>query len=155
MNLSASKRFRFNSFGNLWVNLAAIIISLSGCSAVFVAPYDETTDRLLTDLSVRTETAVAQADAGHLSERDREQFFDNAIGTVRTLKTRSSLFDKNQDEVNALSELEKRYQDLRQHGGQPRSSLATGLRASLLDLQQIEVAKKRSKTFTTSLKKSS
>jgi hypothetical protein len=122
---------------------------------MFVAPYDETTDRLLTDLSVKTETAVAQADAGQLSEKDREAFFDTAIGTVRTLKARSSLFAKNEREIHALGELEKRYQDLREHGAQPRSSLATGLRATLLDLQQIQIAKKRSNAFTTGLKKSS
>src|ERR1700719_2456319 len=129
--------------------LAAVLFA--GCT--LVAPYDETTDHLLTDLSVKTETAIAQADAGQLSTSDREKFFDEAIGAVRAMKARSSLFDKNQDEVKAFSELEQRYQDLRQHGGPPRSSLATGLRATLLDLQQIQIAKKRSSIFTSSLKK--
>jgi hypothetical protein len=137
------------------VGLAALAVFLAGCQAVFVAPYDETTDRLLTDLTVRTEIALARADAGELSEQDRQEFFDNAIGTVRTLKARSSLFAKNEDEVKALTELEKRYQDLRKHGGQPRSSLATGLRVTLLDLQQIQIAKKRSHLFTAGLGKSS
>src|ERR1043166_7358634 len=99
----------------------------AGCSAILIAPYDETTDRLLTDLSVKTEIAVAQADAGQLSSADRERFFDEAIGTVRTLRARSSLFAKNEDEINDLKDLEQRYQDLRQHGGPPRSSLSTGL----------------------------
>jgi len=40
-------------------------------------------------LSVRAKIALAQADAGKLSEKDQGQFFDNAIGTVRGLKTRS------------------------------------------------------------------
>jgi hypothetical protein len=40
-------------------------------------------------LSVRAKTALAQADAGKLFEKDQGQFFDNAIGTVRVLKTRS------------------------------------------------------------------
>jgi hypothetical protein len=128
-------------------------VLFAGCSAMFIAPYDETTDHLVTDLSVKTETAVAQADAGQLSASDREKFFDEAIGTVRTMKARSSLFEKNQNEVSALTQLEQRYQDLRQHGGPPRSSLAIGLRATLLDLQQIQIAKKRSSVFSAGLKK--
>jgi hypothetical protein len=47
--------------------LLAGCILLAGCSTMFVAPYDETTDHLLTDLSVKTKTAIACADAGQLS----------------------------------------------------------------------------------------
>jgi len=144
-------RFRLTGRATAWV----AVFLLVGCSAVFVAPYDETTDRLLTDLSVRTETALLQAEAGQLTAKDQQQFFDNAIGTVRTLKARSSLFAKNEDEINALAQLEKRYQNLRERGGPLRSSVATGLRATLLDLQQIQIAKRRSETFTISSKRSS
>ena len=125
----------------------------TGCSAVLVAPYDETTDRLVTDLSVKTETAVVQADADQLSAADRAKFFDEAISTVRSMKARASLFLMNQDEVAALTQLEQRYRDLRQHNASPRSSLTTGLRATLLDVQQIEIAKKRSSVFSAGLKK--
>ena len=121
---------------------------------MFVAPYDETTDHLLTDLSVKTETAIARADSGKLSEEERTKFFDEAVGTVRTMKARSSLFPKNQEEITALAQLEQRYQDLREHGSSPRSSLTTGLRATILAIQQIQVAKKRSSIFSAGLKKS-
>ena len=131
---------------------AFISILLCSCAAVFVAPYDETTDRLLTDLTVQTETTIARADAGQLSGKERQDFFDNALGTVRTLKARSSLFAKNSKEVEALAELEKRYDSLRKYVGPPRTSVTTGLRLTLLSLQQIQVAKKRSNTFTASLK---
>jgi hypothetical protein len=136
--------------------VAAVLTGLvTSCAAVFVASYDETTDRLLTDLSVKTETAIARADAGRLSEEERSKFYDEALGTVRTMKERSSLFAKNEDEVNALTQLEQRFQDLREHGASPRSSLTTGLRATLLAVQQIQVAKKRSSVFSAGLKKSS
>lgn len=131
------------------------LVVVAGCSSVLVAPYDETTDRLLTELSVKTETAVVQADADNLSAADREKFYNEAIGAVRTMKARASLFLKNQDEVDALTQLEQRYQDLRQHNASPRSSLTTGLRATLLDVQQIEIAKKRSSVFSAGLKKKS
>ena len=99
--------------------LAALITS---CAAVFVSPYDETTDRLITDLSVKTETAIAKADAGKLSEEDRAKFYDEALGTVRTMKRRSSLFAKNDDEIKALTQLEQRFVDIREHGSSPRGS---------------------------------
>jgi hypothetical protein len=130
-------------------------ILIGGCSAVFVAPYDETTDRLLTDLAQKTETAVVRADAGQLSAEDREKFYSESIGTVRTLKARAGLFAKNEDEIRALGDLEKAFERLQKHGGPPRSSITTGLRGSLTDLQQIEIAKKRSSAFSSGLKKTS
>jgi hypothetical protein len=137
---------------------AAVILCCAvlfgGCSAAFVASYDETTDRLITELSQKTETAVVRADAGQLSADDREKFFSESIGTVRTLKARSALFAKNEDEIAALAQLEERFEALQKHGGPPRSSLATGLRGTLLDLQQIQIAKKRSSIFSAGLKKS-
>lgn len=132
---------------------ATAALLLAGCSVMFIAPYDETTDRLLNDLSVKTETAIASADAGQLSASEREKFFDESLGTVRTMKARASLFAKNDEEIKALAALEQRYLDLKQHGASPRTSLSTGLRLTLLDLQQIEIAKKRSSAFMSGLKK--
>ena len=129
------------------------LVFLGGCAVNFVAAYDETTDRLLTDLSLKTETAILRADSGQLTAEDRDKFFDESLGTVRALKARSSLFAKNEDEIKALGTLEQRYEALRKHGGPPRSSLATGLRGTLLDLQQIQIAKKRSSIFSAGLKK--
>jgi hypothetical protein len=40
---------------------AGLAVLITSCSVAFVAPYDETTDRLLTDLCVKTETAIALA----------------------------------------------------------------------------------------------
>jgi hypothetical protein len=129
------------------------LLLLAGCAVSFVAAYDETTDRLLIDLSMKTETAIVRADSGQLTAEDRDKFFDESIGTVRTLKARSSLFAKNQDEITALGVLEERYDNLKKRGAAPRSSLAGGLRGSLLDLQQIQIAKKRSSIFSAGLKK--
>jgi hypothetical protein len=129
------------------------LVILAGCAVNFVAGYDETTDRLLTDLSMKTETAIVRADSGQLSTEDRDKFYEESLGTVRTLKARSGLFAKNEDEVTALGVLEERYDNLRKRGAAPRSSLAGGLRGSLLDLQQIQIAKKRSSIFSAGLKK--
>ncbi|HEX4630459.1 MAG TPA: hypothetical protein VH188_05795 [Chthoniobacterales bacterium] len=130
-------------------------IFFSGCAVSFVAPYDETTDHLLTDLSQKTETAVVRADAGQLSAEDREKFYSDSLGTVRMLKARSTLFAKNEDETSALGTLEENYDALSKRGAPPRSSLTIGLRRSLLALQQIQIAKKRSSIFSAGLKKTS
>jgi hypothetical protein len=129
------------------------LLFLGGCAAVFIAPYDETTDRLLTELSVNTETAIIRADSGQLSTDERDKFFEESLGAIRTMKARSALFAKNEDEIAALGQLEQRYEALRKRGSSPRSSLATGLRVTLLDLQQIQIAKKRSSVFGAGLKK--
>jgi len=138
-----------------WALLFLSLIFLAGCAVNFVAAYDETTDRLLTDLSLKTETAILRADSGQLSAEDRGKFYDESLGTVRALKARSSLFTKNQDEITALGVLEQGYESLKKRGASPRSSLAGGLRGPLLDLQQIQIAKKRSSIFSAGLKKTS
>lgn len=127
----------------------------SGCAVSFVAPYDETTDRLLTELSQKTETAAVRADAGQLSAEEREKFYSESLGTVRTLQARAELFVKNEDEIFSLGELKKLFERLQKRDAQPLSSVTTGLRGSLKDLQQIELAKKRSSAFSAGLKKSS
>lgn len=131
------------------------LVFLAGCAVNLVAAYDETTDRLITDLSLKTETAVIRADAGQLTAEDRDKFYDESLGTVRALKARSSLFAKNQDEITALGVLEQRYDNLKKRGASPRSSLAGGMRGALRDLQQIQIAKKRSSIFSAGLKKTS
>lgn len=134
--------------------LASCLLALCLVSCVsFIAPYDETTDRLLTELTVRTQTVVAQADAGQLTAEERDKFYAEAEGTVQTMKMRADLYAKNGQEIAALEALGQRYRDLAKRHAAPRTSLSTGLRATLLDLHQIEVAKKRSAAFSSGLKK--
>src|SRR5688572_4416815 len=92
---------RLGAFPMSAARLLAAFVSLfflAGCAAVFIAPYDETTDRLLTDLSVKTETAIIRADSGQLSAQEAEIFFGESLGAIRTMKARSGLFAKNEDE---------------------------------------------------------
>jgi hypothetical protein len=69
------------------------------------------------------------------------------------MEMRASLYAKNDQEIGALAALSQRYRDLRDRHAAPRTSLSTGLRATLLDLQQIQLAKKRSTAFSSGLKK--
>jgi hypothetical protein len=135
--------------GTLLAFLSGLL--LAGCSVLLIAPYDATTDRLLTDLTVLTETVVVKADNNQLSVVEEEKFYAEAEGTVNAMKMRAGLYAKNQQEIVALDELGKRYHALHERHASPRTSLTTGLRATLLDVQQIQVAKKRSSVFSSSL----
>ncbi|MEP6956261.1 MAG: hypothetical protein ABI883_05500 [Chthoniobacterales bacterium] len=126
--------------------LLLLALLVSSCS--LLAPYDEVSDRAVYELASNTEAALAKADAGQLSTAESQQFLLERIGQVRALKTRASLKAQNSEEENVLGQLEERYQALASRGKPLRSSLATGLRATLLDLQQIQVAKKRSASST-------
>lgn len=134
------------------VVVGALALLINGCSVTFVAPYDSTTDNQLSDLSVKTETAIARADADQLSAEDRTKFYQEAIGSVRAMEARSSLYAKNEKEIDALKELEKGYVALRDRGVSPRTSLAGGIRSRLSSVQQIQIAKKRSSIFSAGLK---
>ena len=123
--------------------LAFLALCVAACVS-FVGPYDATIDQLVTDLTVRTETTVAAADAGQLSASDRDAFYNGALGTTRTLMIRAALIPKNDGETAALTQLEQRLLALQSHHLSPRTSLTTALRATLQDIQQIEIAKKRS-----------
>jgi len=122
---------------------------LAGCA--IIAPYDETTDRRIAELSLQTETALAEGDAGELSPAEKSDFLHKAIGTVRAIRSRSELYAKNQKETDALKLLEEQYRDL---ASRPlRTSIASGVRLTLLNVQQIQISKKRSATFSDGLQK--
>jgi hypothetical protein len=117
-------------------------VLLSGCS--FLAPYDQVADQAIYELASSTEAALAEADAGELSEAESQRFLRQSMGRVRALQTRASLKPQNTEEQQVLTDLEQRYQELANRGKPLRRSVATGLRATLFDLQQIQIAKKRS-----------
>ncbi len=115
---------------------------MPGCT--LLAPYDPVMDQTISQLSVRTETALASSDAGQLSLAESRTFLLESIGTVRALKVRASIKAKDSDEEQILAQLEQRYLALLNRGKPLRTSVATGLRLTLLDLQQVQIAKKRS-----------
>jgi hypothetical protein len=135
--------------------LFACALLATSCAVTLVAPYDSTTDNQLSELSVKTETAIARADADQLSADDRTKFYQESIGSVRAMEARSSLYAKNEKEIDALKELEKAYTALRDRGVSPRTSLAGGVRSRLSSVQQIQIAKKRSSIFSAGLKSNS
>lgn len=129
------------------------------CSAVaftsctLVAPYDPVIDKNINEISVKTETALVKADRGELNNTEQTSYFSESIGLVRATHLRSSLHPKNEDETATLKDLEDRLEALADRQRPLRSSVATGLKITIAAAQQIEIAKKRSAAFSTSLNK--
>ena len=130
-----------------------LLVACIFASCSTIAPYDPIVDDRINEIATRTEMILAKADLGQLAMKDQQDFFSESIGTVRATKNRASLVSKNEEETQALDDLEARLQALAERDQPLRSSLATGLKATLLDLQQIQLAKKRSKRFSDKLRK--
>ena len=130
-----------------------LCLMLSACS--FLSPYDETTNDQIASLSVKTETFVASADSNRTPYSKAASFYSEAIGEVKAIRLRADLYDKNEEEIEALDRLEKRYELLREshREGPITSSLAEPIRVSLRSLTQMQIAKKRSMTFSNNLRK--
>src|SRR3954465_7352459 len=88
------------------------LISLGFAGCTLLAPYDEVTDHSVNELTIKTETALAQADAGQLSYAESQRFLMESIGSVRALQARAGLKSNNTEEQTTLKELEERYQAL-------------------------------------------
>src|SRR2546430_14602794 len=58
------------------LTVSVVAAFITSCAAAFVAPYDETTDRLLTDLSVKTETVFFRAESATHSDALPAKFYD-------------------------------------------------------------------------------
>src|SRR5437588_3772059 len=142
-----SSQTRFARAHFVIASCAIALLLGTGCAVTLVAPYDSATDNLLTELSVKTETAIARADADQLSTDERTKFYQEAIGSVRAMEARSALYAKNAKEIDALKELEKGYVALRDRGSSPRTSMAGGGRLRLSAVHQIQVVRTISLIF--------
>lgn len=140
---------------NWWTTPLAfvLLIVLSACQ--LVAPYDEITDQKVAELTSSTEKILAKADAEKLDLKESNVFLLESLGEVRALRLRAEAKPKNKEESDILKGLEERIIALQSLNRPVRRSLATGLRATLLDLQQVQIAKKRGAKFEASLKKNS
>jgi hypothetical protein len=87
---------------------------------------------------------------GELSKTESRKFLLESIASVRAMKTIASLIPNNELELNVLNSLEERYQAFLDSGMPLRTSLTTGLRVTLLDLQNTQNEKKRRSMFMAS-----
>ncbi len=126
--------------------LGLLALLYSGCSVMFVAPYDEFTDRALYDLHLKTSTFIARASATGASYADSASFYQEAIATVRTIRSRAEMQVRNENETNLLLQLEDQYKRLAEKHrlGSLQPSLAGSLEFSFRKLTRAQLAKKRS-----------
>jgi hypothetical protein len=143
--------------------LALLTFLLAGCSVLFVSPYDEMTDRAITELVANTETFLARYaatvdDTGKLVKRGKAyddeaaRFYNEARGAAAGILLRSEQKDKNDEEIRILKNLSTRYDQLEAShrlGTITRNS-AAGLRRSFGALLQVQLTKKHIGTSKTS-----
>jgi hypothetical protein len=125
------------------------------CAVVFVGPYDEVTDKAISDLETKTEQFLAKMESTKGSYEANKSFYVDAKASIRAIRLRAELYgrDKNKGELDDIDRLEKAFDLLaelhktgpliggeRGSGTLARAEIETNFQALL----QIELAKKRS-----------
>jgi hypothetical protein len=129
------------------VALTAFIVS--SC-VMFVGPYDEVTDKAISDLEIKTEQFIAKMENTHGDYASNKAFYVDAKASVRSIKLRAELYPKNSGELKELDLLSQNLDNLEKlHRAGPLTGLVadgarTALEANFKSLMQIELAKKRS-----------
>jgi hypothetical protein len=131
---------------------------LAGCSVLFVSPYDEMTDRAVSELVVKTETFLARYAAttdettGKLIKRGKAyddeaaRFYNEARGAAAAILLRSSQKDKNEEEIQMLKDLAIQYDKLEAShrlGTIDQQVSASGLHTTLRAILRVQLTKKR------------
>jgi len=127
-----------------WLGLLALLFS--SCAVIFVAPYDEFTDRALYDLHLKTSAFIARASATGASYAESAAFYQEAIATVNAIRSRAEMQPRNENETSLLNQLEDQYKRLaaKHRLGPLQPSLAGSLEFSFRELTRAQLAKKRS-----------
>ena len=136
---------------------------MAGCSVLFVSPYDEMTDRAISELVTKTETFLGGylattnemgrlVKAGRSRDDEAARFYNEARGSVAAILLRSEQKDKNTEEIQILRDLSKQYDRLEASHrlGTITKTSAAGLRTTLRALLQVQLTKKRIGTYKTS-----
>jgi hypothetical protein len=143
--------------------LALLPLLLAGCSVLFVSPYDEMTDRAISDLVVKTETFLVRysattndlgrlVKAGRAFDDEAAKFYNEARGATAAILLRSEQKDKNQEEIKILQDLSSQYDRLEASHrlGTITKTSAAGLHTTLRALLQVQLTKKHIGTYKTS-----
>jgi hypothetical protein len=145
------------------IYLAAVAaLLLAGCAVLFVSPYDETTDRAVSDLVAKTETFLGRyaatvdesgklARPGRAYDDEAAKFYNEARGAAAAILLRSEQKDKNDEEIAILRDLSTRYDQLEASHrlGRITKTSAAGLHRTLRALVQVQLTKKHIGTTKT------
>lgn len=134
-----------------FTSAAAILgLLISSCAVMLVGPYDEVTDKAITDLETKAEHFFAKQSKA-VSYEDTKSFVQDAQGSINAIRLRAEVYgkDKNSGELRELDLLSQNLNNLldlaktnpSQDAWEPaRTLVETNFQA----LIQIELAKKRS-----------
>ena len=89
-----------------------VLLWQTGCSVLFVAPYDPVTDQSINDLYVRTNVFLDRMQRTAGSYAKNRSFYDDAHATIATIKVRAEMLPKNDGTLKNLQELDKQFTDL-------------------------------------------
>ncbi len=110
MNIAPAYRLPAKPRANLSAGqcLVALLILLfqAGCSVLFVAPYDSVVDQSINDLHVRTIVFLDRMARTGGSFAENRSFYDEAHGTIATIRSRAAMLPKNEGTLNNLKELD-------------------------------------------------
>lgn len=129
--------------------LAAIVFALvlSGCTVMFVAPYDEQVDKQITELHQKTRAFLAKMSSSHGSYAENKTFYQEAHAAVAVLISRAKLYgeDKNKGTLAELKQLDVAFDNLEK--GHKAGPLIGPAWANTMDIHfesllQIELHKK-------------
>jgi hypothetical protein len=156
---NTSVSFAHSAQVTLRLALLLPLLLLPACAVLFVSPYDEVTDRAVTELVARTENFLARYTAvtdetggvvqtGKSYDSEAAAFYDDAVGGAAAIQLRAERKEKNEEEVEILKNLGTQYRRLeRSHRlGTITSSSAAGLRRTLRSLIQVQLTKKHIRT---------
>jgi hypothetical protein len=92
---------------------ALLLILVSGC-VMFVSPYDEITDKAITDLENKTELFFVKMDSTKGSYAANSAFYQEAAASIQSIKLRAESYgaDKNKGEISELDGLAHIFQDV-------------------------------------------
>jgi hypothetical protein len=139
-----------------------LALLMAGCSVLFVSPYDEMTDRAISDLVVKTETFLGRysattndlgrlVKAGRAFDDEAAKFYNEARGATAAIRLRSEQKDKNEEEIKMLRDLSSQYDRLEASHrlGTITKQSAKGLHTTLRSLLQVQLTKKHIGTYKT------
>ena len=135
-------------FRHSWLALLAVLFS--SCAVMLVGPYDEITDKAITDLAYRTQLFFAKTEADGSGYAANASFYRDAHASLRAIRLRAELYPKNTGELKAIDLLSQNFDNLAElHRDGPLTGLAGKTARQLIEtnfhaLLQIELSKKRS-----------
>src|SRR5712691_5536460 len=129
--------------------IAALTVLATSCAVVLVGPYDEVTDKAISDLETKTEQFLAKMESTKGGYDGNKSFYDDARASIRAIRLRAELYgtDKNKGELDDIDKLQQAFDQLAElhqtgalagrAGTTARSLIETNFQALL----QIELAK--------------